>query len=34
MKKKYWGYKISAGVKEIPADCIKIAEVTAILKKM
>jgi len=26
-------HKISAGVKEGPGDCIRIAEVTAILKK-
>jgi len=29
-----WDHKISAGVKEGPADCIRIAEVTTILKKM
>jgi len=28
------GHTISAGVKERPPDCIQIAEVTAILKKM
>ena len=27
-------HKISAGVKEGPADCIRIAEVRAVLKKM
>jgi len=29
-----WDQKISAGVKEGPADCIRIAEVRAVLKKM
>ena len=29
-----WDHKISAGVKEGPADCVRIAEVTAVLKKM
>jgi len=29
-----WDHKISAGVKEGPADCIRIAEVRAVLKKM
>ena len=29
-----WDHKISAGVKERPADCIRIAEVRAVLKKM
>jgi len=29
-----WDHKISAGIKEGPADCIMIAEVTAVLKKM
>ena len=29
-----WDHKMSAGVKEGPADCIRIAEVRAILKKM
>ena len=29
-----WDHKMSAGVKEGPADCIRIAEVTAVLKKM
>jgi len=29
-----WDHKISAGVEEGPADCIRIAEVTAVLKKM
>jgi len=29
-----WDHKISAGVKEGPADCITISEVTAVLKKM
>jgi len=28
-----WDHKISAGVKERPADCIRIAEVRAALKK-
>jgi len=29
-----WDHKISAGVKEGPSDCIRIAEVRAVLKKM
>jgi len=29
-----WDHKISAEVKEGPADCIRIAYVTAVLKKM
>ena len=29
-----WDYRISAGVKEGPADCIKTSEVTTALKKM
>ena len=29
-----WDHKISAKVKEGPADCIRIAEVRAVLKKM
>jgi len=29
-----WDHKISTGVKEVPADCIRIAEVRAVLKKM
>jgi len=29
-----WDHKISAEVKEGPADCIRMAEVTAVLKKM
>jgi len=29
-----WDHKISAGIKEGPADCITISEVTAVLKKM
>jgi len=29
-----WDHKISAGVKEEPADCMKIDEVAAALKKM
>ena len=29
-----WDHKISTGVKKGPADCIRIAEVTAVLKKM
>ena len=29
-----WDHKISAGVKEGPADCIRIDEVRAVLKKM
>jgi len=29
-----WDHKILAGVKEGPADCIRISEVTAVLKKM
>ena len=29
-----WDHKMSAGVKEGPADCVRIAEVTAVLKKM
>jgi len=29
-----WYHKISAGIKEGPADCIRIAEVRAVLKKM
>ena len=29
-----WDHKISAGVKEGPADCITISGVTAVLKKM
>jgi len=29
-----WDHKIAAGIKERPADCIRIAEVTAVLKKM
>jgi len=29
-----WDHKISAGVKEGPADCIRMAEVRAVLKKM
>jgi len=29
-----WHHKISAGVKEGPADCIRMAEVRAVLKKM
>jgi len=29
-----WDHKISAWVEEGPADCIRIAEVTAVLKKM
>ena len=29
-----WDHKMSAGVKEGPADCIRIAEVRAVLKKM
>jgi len=33
-KENEWDHKISAGVKEGPTDCISIAEMTAILKKM
>ena len=29
-----WDHKISAEVKEGPADCIRMAEVRAVLKKM
>jgi len=29
-----WDHRISAGVKEGPADCIRIDEVAAVLKKM
>ena len=29
-----WNHKISAEVKEGPADCIRMAEVRAVLKKM
>jgi len=29
-----WDHKISAEVKEVPADCIMMAEVRAVLKKM
>jgi len=29
-----WDHKISARLKEGPADCIRIAEVRAVLKKM
>ena len=29
-----WDHKILAGVKEGPVDCIRIAEVRAVLKKM
>jgi len=29
-----WDHKISAGIKEGPADCVRIAGVTAVLKKM
>jgi len=29
-----WGHRISTGVKEGPADCIRIDEVAAALKKM
>ena len=29
-----WNHKISAGVKEEPADCIRIAEVRTVLKKI
>jgi len=29
-----WDHKISAEVKEGPADCIRIAEVRSVLKKM
>ena len=29
-----WDRRISTGVKEGPADCIRIAEVRAVLKKM
>ena len=29
-----WNHKISAKVKEGPADCIRMAEVRAVLKKM
>ena len=29
-----WDYKISAKVKERPTDCIRMAEVRAVLKKM
>ena len=29
-----WDHRISAGVKEGPADCIKTSEVTATLKRM
>ena len=29
-----WDHKISAGVKEGPADCIRMADVRAVLKKM
>jgi len=29
-----WDHKISTGVKKGQADCIRIAEVTAVLKKM
>ena len=29
-----WDHRISAGVKEGPADCIRIDEVTAALKQM
>jgi len=29
-----WNHRISAGVKEGPADCIRIDEVVAALKKM
>jgi len=29
-----WDHKISAEVKEGPADCIRMAEVSAVLKKM
>jgi len=33
-KKNEWDHKISAGVKERQADCIRIDEVAAALKKM
>jgi len=29
-----WDHKISAKVKEAPSDCIRMAEVRAVLKKM
>ena len=29
-----WDHKMSAGVKQGPGDCIRIAEMTAVLKKM
>jgi len=29
-----WDHKVSGGVKEGPADCIRMAEVRAVLKKM
>ena len=29
-----WDHKISSGIKEGPADCIRIEEVAAALKKM
>ena len=32
--KSEWDHKISAEVKEGPADCIRMAEVRAVLKKM
>ena len=33
-KENEWDHRISAGVKEGPADCIKTSEVTAALKRM
>ena len=33
-KENEWDHKISAEVKEGPADCIRMAEVRAVLKKM
>jgi len=33
-KENKWEHRISAGVKEGQADCIRIDEVTAVLKKM
>jgi len=33
-KEKEWDHRISAGVKEGPADCIRIDEVAAAFKKI
>jgi len=33
-EKNEWDHRISAGVKEEPADCIRIDEVAATLKKI